>query len=217
MAGTMRVPRSRGAISGLLLMLLGAWGALIPFIGPYWHYAYGPDNTWDYTTGRLLLEILPGVGAFLGGLLTLGSANRLTATFGGWLAAASGAWFIVGMPLSSVWGSATVGGAVGSTTRQAFEYVGFFGGLGAVIVFLAAFALGRFAVLGVREATWAERPIAAADAPSGGRVAAAPAATERPAYDRTDATDGSWDGPVDGTDGPHHRLHWPRSRHHAGV
>jgi len=169
--GTMRVPRSRGAISGTLLVLLGVWGALIPFVGPYFDYAYTPDNAWDYTTGRLLLEVLPGVGAVIGGLVTLGSANRVVATLGGWLAALSGAWFILGVPLSAIWGSPTVGDPIGGTTHQAVEYVGFFGGLGVVIVFLAAFALGRFAVVGVRESERAPQPV-----PPEERVGTAPTA-----------------------------------------
>jgi len=147
----MQVPRSRGAVSGTLLVLLGVWGAFIPFVGPYFDFAYTPDNTWDYTDGRLLLEVLPGVGAVLGGLLVLGSANRVSATLGGWLAALSGAWFVLGVPLSTIWEGPTVGDPTGGTTRQALEYVGFFGGLGVAIVFLATFALGRFAVVGVRE------------------------------------------------------------------
>lgn len=211
MAGMMRVPRSRGAISGLLLMLLGAWGALIPFIGPYWHYTYTPDNTWDYTTGRLLLEVLPGAGAFFGGLLTLVSANRLAAMFGGWLAALSGAWFVLGMPLSTAWGSPTVGVATGGTTRQVVEYIGFFGGLGAAIVFLAAFALGRFAVLGAREAAWAAEP-AAGTAPYEDRTTA-PAASDRPAYGEPEGTHAA----ARSTETSNHRLHWPGSRRHAGV
>lgn len=191
MAGRMQVPRSRGAISGLLLILLGAWGALIPFIGPYFNYAYTPDDNWHYTAGRLILEILPGAAAVLGGLLVMGSANRVAATFGGWLAAAGGAWFVLGVPFSTLWGSPTVGSAVGSSTRQLFEYIGFFGGLGVVIVLLAAFALGRFAVLGVREAE---------------RARAYPAErTEREDTMAEDRTDGSRD---------HRRLHWP---HHAGA
>jgi hypothetical protein len=134
-----------------LLVLLGLWGALIPFVGPYFDYAYTPDETWNYTTGRLILEILPGAGAVLGGLLVLGSANRAVAMLGGWLAALSGAWFVLGVPLSALWASPTVGEPIGGTTRQVLEYVAFFGGLGVAIVFLAAFALGRFAVVGVRE------------------------------------------------------------------
>ena len=192
MTGTMRVPRSRGAISGTLLVLLGLWGALIPFVGPYFDYAYTPDSAWDYTTGRLLLEILPGAGAVVGGLLTLGSSHRLVAMFGGWLAALSGAWFVLGMPLSTVWGSPTVGAPMGGTTRQAFEYVGFFGGLGAVIVFLAAFALGRFAVVGVRESALATGPVARDE--------------------RLDETPTRVDPEADG-DHARHRLHWPGSRH----
>ena len=33
-AGRFDIPRSRGAASGFLLILLGLWGALVPFIGP---------------------------------------------------------------------------------------------------------------------------------------------------------------------------------------
>ena len=156
MTAKMRAPRSRGAVSGLLLILLGAWGALIPFVGPYFDFAYTPATAWDLTNGRLLLEVLPGVGAALGGLLVLGSANRAAAALGSGLAALSGAWFVVGIPMSAIWGSPTVGEPVGNTTRQILEYVAFFGGLGVVIVFLAAFALGRFAVVGVREVERAE-------------------------------------------------------------
>jgi hypothetical protein len=169
--GTMWVPRSRGAVSGTLLVLLGVWGAFIPFVGPYFDYAYTPDNTWDYTTGRLLLEILPGAGAVLGGLLVLGSANRAAAMLGGWLAALSGAWFVLGVPLSAIWESPTVGEPIGGTTRQFLEYVGFFGGLGVAIVFLAAFALGRFAVVGVREVERAAQAVTPDE-----RVTTAPAA-----------------------------------------
>jgi len=40
MSGMLRIPRSRGALSGVLLVLLGTWGGLIAFVGPYFHYAY---------------------------------------------------------------------------------------------------------------------------------------------------------------------------------
>ena len=76
MHGILRVSRTRGALSGLLLVLLGAWGALVPFIGPSFHYAYTPDKAWAYTSGRLWLEILPGAATALGGLVVLASAYR---------------------------------------------------------------------------------------------------------------------------------------------
>src|SRR4051794_17648414 len=101
--GLMRVARSRGMLSGLLLMLLGIWGALIPFIGPYFHYAYTPDSAWTWTSGRLWLEVLPGAAAFVGGLLLATTANRAVGVFAGWLASVAGAWFILGPVLARAW------------------------------------------------------------------------------------------------------------------
>src|ERR1700712_140264 len=90
---TMRLPRSRGAFSGLLLIVLGAWGALVPFIGPYFNFAYRSDDTWVWTSARFWLEVLPGGVVALGGLLLLTSVNRFSGSIGGWLAAAGGVWF----------------------------------------------------------------------------------------------------------------------------
>ncbi len=158
MAGMLRVPRSRGALSGTLLVLLGAWGALIPFIGPYFHYAYTPDRAWAYTSGRLWMEIIPGVAAAIGGLIVLGSANRAFAAFGAWLAALAGAWFAVGSSIGALWTSSgfpRIGSPVGGTFLRVVEQIGFFTGLGVVIVFFAALALGRFAVIATRDAALA--------------------------------------------------------------
>jgi hypothetical protein len=155
----LRVPRSRGALNGALLVLLGVWGGLIAFVGPYFHYAYTPDKAWTYTTGRLWLEILPAAGAVIGGLIVGGSASRPVAIFGSWLAALSGAWFALGGLLSTLW---TIGGnaghPVGDNVHRVTEQIGFFTGLGVVIVFLAAVALGRFTVIGHRERLAAEAP-----------------------------------------------------------
>ena len=173
MTGMLRIPRSRGALSGLLLVLLGAWGALIPFIGPDFHYAYTPDKAWVYNSGRLWLEILPGAAALLGGLIVLLAGTRLMALFGGWLAAMSGAWFVVGKPLSVLWTTGGTGGhPVGSVHLQTVEQIGFFTGLGVAIVFFAALALGRFTVIGAREtAQAAERAAAAEQAEQAERAA----------------------------------------------
>src|ERR1700689_1280752 len=92
MAGMLQMRRSRGAASGFLLVLLGLWGALIPFVGPYFHYAYTPDTAWTYSTARLWLEILPGAAVFLGGILLMIATGKHGALFGPILAAAAGAW-----------------------------------------------------------------------------------------------------------------------------
>jgi hypothetical protein len=151
----LQVPRSRGAVSGLLLVLLGLWGALIPLVGPYFHYAYTPDTAWTFTAGRTWLEIVPGVATILGGIILLASASRPVAMAGAWLAALAGAWFALGTVLSPIWPAASTlnpGSPAGITTliRQ-LEHLGYFTGLGVVIVFVAALALGRLMVVGVRD------------------------------------------------------------------
>lgn len=158
MTGVLRVPRSRGALNGTLLVLLGAWGGLIAFIGPYFHYAYTPDKAWTYTTGRLWLEIVPAAGTILGGLILSTSATRPGAIFGAWLAALSGAWFALGGLFSTLWSIGGTGQPVGDKLHRVVEQIGFFTGLGVVIVFLAAVALGRLTVIGARERLAAEAP-----------------------------------------------------------
>ncbi|HTU73266.1 MAG TPA: hypothetical protein VMG38_07080 [Trebonia sp.] len=131
--------------SGLLLLLLGLWGGLIPFVGPYFHYAYTPDKTWDYTTTRLWLEVLPGAGAFLGGFVLLIGRGRSLAMLGAIVAAAAGAWFTLGTVLSPLWNhNVPLGGTPASATvvMKIAEQVGFFTGLGVVIAALAALAFG---------------------------------------------------------------------------
>ena len=166
MTGMLRVPRSRGALSGALLALLGIWGGLIAFVGPYFHYAYTPATAWTYTTGRLWLEIVPAAGTIVGGLIVGGTASRPVAIFGAWLAALSGAWYVLGGTLSTLWttgGGLAVGHPTGGTVTRAVEQIGFFTGLGLVIVFVAAVALGRFTVIGVRERPVVQEPPALED------------------------------------------------------
>ena len=187
MAGMLRVPRSRGALSGFLLVLLGLWGGLIAFVGPYFHFAYTPDTAWYYSAGRLWLQILPGAATLLGGLILLGTRTRPVAMFGAWLAALSGAWFAVGQTLTPLWnssGAMAVGTPVGSSTLiRTLEQISFFAGLGVVIVFLAAMSIGRLSVIGVRDARLAEREVVV---PASEAPASEAPADEAPADERTE-------------------------------
>jgi len=202
MNGMLRVPRTRGVASGLLLILLGAWGALIPFIGPYFHFAYTPDTAWSYTVGRLWLEIIPGVTAIIGGLILLVSAFRPVAIVGACLAAAAGVWFALGSVVAPLWtGYGTVGpnaipaalypGApTGGPVHMVVEHLAFFTGLGVVIVFIAALALGRLAVIGARDVelvtgrvTPDEEPVTAPALPRRRRSLARSARDEEPDTD----------------------------------
>jgi hypothetical protein len=139
--------RSTGMASGLLVMVLGIWGALIPFVGPYFDYSFGPNTTWHFTTDRLWLNILPGALAVIAGLLLLMAATRAAGILAGWLGLIAGAWFVVGPAVSITWESGTgpIGRPLFGSTRQMLELVGYFYGLGALIVAMTAFAIGRFA------------------------------------------------------------------------
>src|SRR6202012_890783 len=149
---TLYMPRTRGAVSGLLLILLGAWGALVPFFGPNINWAYLADPAWTWTTAKGWLEVLPGAVAAVGGLLVLVSGNRASAMFGGWLAVAAGAWFVVGRAFAATLGIGDIGQPVASTDlKRALLEVTYFTGLGALIVFLGGGAVARLAVRHARD------------------------------------------------------------------
>ena len=175
--GSLHMPRSRGAVSGLLLIILGVWGALIPFIGPYFHFAYTPDQVWAWSTARAWLEVFPGVTTAVGGFLVLVSGNRATAMFGGWLAVIAGAWFVVGRTLASVLRLGDIGHPIAVTdAKRAVIEISYFSGLGALIVFLGGAVLARVSVRTARDLEYALENEPAAD--TSGAFAAQAAPTE---------------------------------------
>ncbi|CAN3128697.1 hypothetical protein ACNUDN_12290 [Mycobacterium sp. smrl_JER01] len=163
--GAMEIPRSRGAVSGLLIVALGVWGALAPFIGPLFDFAFTPDRPWAWTAGRGWLEVLPGLVAVLGGLMLFASRNRATAMLGGWLAVAAGAWFVVGRAVAGPLGLGDVGQpAATNETKQVWLELTYFSGLGALIIFLAALAVGRLSVRTARDIAYRDAGVAYRDA-----------------------------------------------------
>ncbi|MDW5613679.1 hypothetical protein [Mycolicibacterium sp. D5.8-2] len=162
--GAMQIPRSRGAVSGLLIVALGVWGALAPFVGPLFDFAFTPDRPWAWTQGRGWLEVLPGLVAVFGGLLLFVSRNRATAMLGGWLAVAAGAWFVVGRAVAGPLGLGGAGQPVAdSETKQVWLELTYFSGLGALIVFLAALAVGRLSVRTARDIAYREARVDTAE------------------------------------------------------
>jgi hypothetical protein len=158
--GRMKIARSRGAASGFLLILLGVWGALIPFVGPYFDFAYSPEQPWVWTDARGWLEVLPGAVTVLGGLFLLTSRNRASATLGGWLAVIAGAWFVAGRAFASMLSMGEIGVPAASTPAKTVALeLAFFSGLGALIVFLGAFAVGRLSIRSVRDVAYAQRTV----------------------------------------------------------
>ena len=196
MNGTLRVPRTRGAVSGLLLLLLGLWGALIPLVGPYFHYGYTPDSAWTLNSARVALEIVPGAVTAMAGVVLMSTASRPLAMLAAELAAVAGAWFVLGTLVSPLWaaaGTMSPGSPLGSADVAITERLSFFVGLGVVIVFIAALALGRLTVVGVRDARLAggtaetvtePEPVAATGATADGDITEPVGSTTQPASGR---------------------------------
>ena len=207
--GRLRIPRSRGAASGFLLILLGLWGALVPFVGPGFDFAYNPDQGSAWSAARGWLEVLPGVVAVIGGFVLLRSRNRAAAMFGGWLSVIAGAWFVVGRVMATTLTIGEIGAPVAETdTKAAWLELTYFYGLGALMIFFGAMALGRLSVRSERDISYAQRAVTTrhdrhADVteestletePSTGRTAA------QPVHDRVVATGDrprrSWRNPL---------------------
>ena len=155
------IPRSRGAICGGLLVLLGLWGGLAPFVGPYFHFGFTPDTAWAHNSGRLYYSAAPGVAVLLGGMLALLTRNRAIGVTGGVLAVLGGAWFALGEGFLTVvlkQTSITIGTPIrtllpGTTEplRMYLERVTLFGGLGVLIAVVGALAVGRFSMLAAKD------------------------------------------------------------------
>lgn len=164
--------------AGLVIVVLGLWGGLVPFIGPYFHYSLGPTKAWTYTSGRLWLDIVPAAVAVIGGLMLINAGWRPHARLGALLALAAGIWFVIGPEVSILWKAAGAQGAPhGSSRVRMLEMLGYHDLLGVVIAALAAYILPRFP--GVARVAAEDRAVAA----DGGAVAAdrrgAPAAATR--------------------------------------
>jgi hypothetical protein len=130
----------------LLIIVLGVWGGLIPFIGPYFHYSFGGDHTWHFTMQRLWLDILPGAVAVLGGFMLMTASSRVGGLTAGWVALIAGIWFAIGPAVALLWDQNiyAIGAPNGGSVRRMLEWVGYFHGVGVAIVGLAAFAMGRY-------------------------------------------------------------------------
>lgn len=204
------MPRSRGAVSGLLLVILGAWGALIPFVGPHFNFAYTPDRDWAWSTARGWLEVAPGAATVLGGLLLIVAGNRVAAVLGGWLAVLAGAWFVVGGQVAPLLGIGSAGDPIASTDRKrAVLEVTYFSGLGALIIFVGGVVLARTAVRLARDVR-----------PPAPKASAEPPEVEPyrdPAYEPPEVvSSGALTKPRTASD-PEPRLGWRRRRSGAGT
>jgi hypothetical protein len=125
--------------------MLGAWVALIPFVGPLFDYSVGSTAAWDWTAGRFWLNVLPGGATVLAGVMLLGSGRRMRLGTAAWIATIAGIWTVVGWQVSRIWndGVPQSGAPYGGDHRQVLEMLGYSLASGALITAIGALALGR--------------------------------------------------------------------------
>src|SRR5579859_239062 len=157
MAYGVQTPRSRGTLCGLALIVLGGWGGVAPFVGPSIGYGFTPDTAWTLNHGRLYLSAIPGGVVLIAGLIIAMTRSRGFGGLWAFVAALGGAWFIAGAELvkllpASVAGSITTGSPIETGAhRVILTGLAFYAGTGALIVFFAALALGRFSLAAYRD------------------------------------------------------------------
>jgi hypothetical protein len=128
-------------VAGLVVLIAGLWGGLVPFVGPYFHFTLGPNHSWTWTTGRLYLSVLPAAAAVLGGLILLARGPWPSGRVGALLALAGGVWFAIGPTVSLLWASDAYGLPHGPKGTRMLELLTYHTGLGVLIATFAAYAL----------------------------------------------------------------------------
>ena len=130
--------RTRG--SAILILLLGIWGGIVPFVGGYFGYPSGAP-TWHWSMTNAMLSVAAGAVAVFGALLMMGGRPSM-GRLGGLLALIGGAWFILGPIFLPLWSNATALKTSGSKVMQVLEQIGYHFGTGVLITALAGYALG---------------------------------------------------------------------------
>ena len=123
---------------GLAVIVLGAWGALIPLIGPSFDFGFDTDRAWRLTEQHWTLSIVPGVAAAVGGLLIMLPARG---RIGAWMAALAAAWFAIGPFLHPLWSDAVAPLATGDGKRAAL-WIGYFMAPAVLIAYLSGLSRG---------------------------------------------------------------------------
>jgi hypothetical protein len=118
--------------TGLVLILLGAWQALVPMVGPLFGFGMGHESAWTWNQSHLVLNVLPGGAVLIGGLVMLVSADRASQWLGAILAFCGGVWGVLGPSTYHV-----------SSFMQIMKSYGYYYAIGAVIIAVGAFTVAR--------------------------------------------------------------------------
>jgi hypothetical protein len=174
------------AFTGLLAVLVGAWGAVAGYIGPYFGWHPVAQNAWTASWQNGLLHLIPGAAAVAAGLMLMfmGPARRSVRgksfVVPAVMLLASGAWFVIG-PVA--WPTFETGPAflAAGPMRHLLDVAASSFAVGLVLVMLGGMALKAAAVPPVMIA---EDPYTPAEAGTGRTVAAERDVADRNLADR---------------------------------
>lgn len=146
-----RTRRASSALSietaGLLIVLLGAWGGIVPFVGPLFGFSADGSPAWKWNLAHALLSLTPGAVAVVAGMLIMlagGSLYRPGAlVVGGLAAAVCGAWFVIGPVAWPVLEHTAFFTTEAAPMWALAHWIGYSLGPGALLIGLGAFALGH--------------------------------------------------------------------------
>lgn len=141
---------SAGALGvmGLLTLLVGAWGGIVPFVGPLFGFDGDGSVAWYWSLPHVVLWLAPGgaacvaAGVTLGVLPRVGGGRGRVGAFGaGALAVLGGAWFVVGPEAWPVLVRSAGVFAPGGPLRALAHEVGYSFGPGLLLVMLGALTM----------------------------------------------------------------------------
>jgi hypothetical protein len=146
-------------MAGLLIVLLGAWGGIVPFVGPLFGFSGDGSPAWTWNMSHAMLSLAPGAVAVACGLLVMLAgqllAGRRVLAFAGLVVGLCGAWFIIG-PLAWPVLKGTTFFVGDRPLRELAYWIGYSLGPGSLLVGLGALVLGRPAPAAVMPAVESE-------------------------------------------------------------
>lgn len=135
------------ALTGLLAVIVGAWGAVAGYIGPYFGFRPVHAQVWVGSWQNGLLHLAPGAVAAAAGLMLLAMGPARRSVRGGafllpaLLLLAAGAWFVIGPVAWPTFHSGAAFNPAASATRNLLNVACASYAPGLVLVMLGGMAL----------------------------------------------------------------------------
>lgn len=143
------VPAAGLGTLGFLTLLVGAWGGIVPFVGPTFGFSADGTMAWYWNMPHALLWLAPGAAAVLAGAVMLGTLPRALAGLGrmgafgaGLLAVLAGAWFVIGPEAWPVLVHSAGVFTPAHPLRELAREVGYSFGPGVLLVAFGSMAMG---------------------------------------------------------------------------